>query len=43
MVKQKFNAQPEFLTRDQASALIGSMSNGGGYGAEHGREPGQEG
>lgn len=43
MVKQKFNAQPEFLTRDQASALIGSMSNGSGHGAEHGRQPGQEG
>jgi hypothetical protein len=43
MVKSKFNAQPEFLTRDQASALIGSMSNGNGYGAEHGRESGQEG
>ena len=32
--KQKFNAQPEFLTRDQASQLIASMSaqlNGNGH------------
>jgi len=46
--KQRFNAQPEFLTRDQASQLIASMSaqlngNGQGYGEAHADEPGMEG
>ena len=46
--KQRFNAQPEFLTRDQASQLIASMSaqlngNGQGYGEAHADEPGTEG
>ena len=45
---QRFNAQPEFLTRDQASQLIASMSaqlngNGQGYGEAHADEPGMEG
>jgi len=46
--KQRFNAQPEFLTRDQASQLIASMSaqlngNGQGHGEAHADEPGMEG
>jgi hypothetical protein len=44
MVKSKFNAQPEFLTRDQASALIGSLAQEAGNGqAEEMRQPGEEG
>ncbi len=43
--KQRFNAQPEFLTRDQASQLIASMSaqlngNGQGHGEAHADEQG---
>jgi len=46
--KQRFNAQPEFLTRDQASQLIASMSaqlNGNGQDRDgaHSDEPGMEG
>ena len=46
--KQRFNAQPEFLTRDQASQLIASMSaqlNGNGHAHDeaHADEPGMEG
>ncbi len=46
--KQRFNAQPEFLTRDQASQLIASMSaqlNGNGQDRDgaHADEPGMEG
>lgn len=46
--KQRFNAQPEFLTRDQASQLIASMSaqlngNGQDRGEAHADEPGIEG
>ena len=46
--KQRFNAQPEFLTRDQASQLIASMSaqlngNGQDRGEAHADEPGMEG
>ncbi len=43
-VKQQFGAQPEFLTRDQASKLISAMSAQAGNGhdqAQH--EPGAEG
>jgi hypothetical protein len=44
MVKSKFNAQPEFLSRDQASALIGSLAQEAGNGhAEEMRQPGEEG
>ncbi len=42
-VKGKFGAQPEFLTREQASQLIGAMSEQAGNGEDHHREPGQEG
>jgi hypothetical protein len=44
-VKAKFGAQPEFLTRDQASQLIGAMSAqaGNGHDAGEQREPGMEG
>ena len=37
MVKAKFNAQPEFLSRDQASTLIGSLGQqaGNGHAADH--------
>lgn len=42
-VKGKFGAQPEFLSRDQASQLIGAMSEQAGNGEDHHREPGQEG
>jgi hypothetical protein len=44
-VKGKFGAQPEFLTREQASQLIGAMSEQAGNGMENGeaREPGGEG
>lgn len=43
-VKSKFGSQPEFLTRDQASQLIGAMSEQAGNGhAEHVSEPGAEG
>ncbi len=45
--KQRFNAQPEFLTREQASQLIASMSaqlNGNGHSDEaHADEQGMEG
>jgi len=45
--KQRFNSQPEFLTRDQASQLISSMSaqaNGNGHEpGEQMAEPGVEG
>jgi hypothetical protein len=45
--KQRFNSQPEFLTRDQASQLISSMSaqaNGNGHDASaQMAEPGVEG
>ena len=46
--KQRFNAQPEFLSRDQASQLIASMSaqlNGNGHDRDeaHADEPGMGG
>lgn len=43
-VKQQFGAQPEFLTRDQASKLISAMSaqSGNGHADQH-PEPGAEG
>ena len=46
--KQRFNAQPEFLTRDQASQLIASLSaqlngNGQDRSEAHADEPGMEG
>jgi len=44
--KQRFNSQPEFLSRDQASQLISSMSaqaNGNGHDAGEMPEPGVEG
>lgn len=44
LVKSKFNAQPEFLSRDQASALIGSLAQQAGNGhADESRQPGEEG
>jgi hypothetical protein len=48
VTKQRFNAQPEFLTRDQASQLIASMSaqlNGNGHDRDeaHADQPGVEG
>ena len=43
-VKQQFGAQPEFLTREQASKLISAMSTEAGNGhADHHRELGAEG
>jgi hypothetical protein len=42
-VKGKYGAQPEFITREQASQLIGAMSEQAGNGDDHHREPGQEG
>ena len=45
-VKQQFGAQPEFLTRDQASKLISAMSAqaGNGHAQDHeGADPGAEG
>lgn len=43
-VKQQFGAQPEFLTRDQASKLISAMSAQAGNGhADQHPEPGAEG
>lgn len=42
-VKQQFGAQPEFLTRDQASKLIGAMSAQAGNGHVDQIEPGAEG
>jgi hypothetical protein len=42
-VKQQFGAQPEFLTRDQASKLIGAMSAQAGNGHSEQHEPGAEG
>lgn len=43
-VKGKFGAQPEFLTREQASSLIGAMSEQAGNGhAQEQHEPGAEG
>lgn len=43
-VRGKFGSQPEFLTRDQASQLIGAMSEQAGNGhAEDHPEPGAEG
>jgi hypothetical protein len=43
-VKQQFGAQPEFLTRDQASKLISAMSAQAGNGqAQDQHEPGAEG
>jgi hypothetical protein len=44
-VKGKFGTQPEFLTRDQASQLIGAMSAqaGNGHAEQFEREPGAEG
>jgi len=43
-VRQQFSVQPEFLTQDQASKLIGAMSAqaGNGQGSEQ-HEPGAEG
>lgn len=43
-VKGKFGSQPEFLSREQASSLIGAMSEqaGNGHAEEH-PEPGAEG
>jgi hypothetical protein len=48
ITKQRFSVQPEFLTRDQASQLIASMSaqlNGNGHDRDeaHAGEPGMEG
>lgn len=43
-VKSKFGSQPEFLSREMASQLIGAMSEQAGNGhAEHISEPGAEG
>jgi hypothetical protein len=43
-VKGKFGVQPEFLSREQASQLIGAMSEQAGNGnAQEQREPGTEG
>jgi hypothetical protein len=45
-IKQTFNTQPEFLTREQASQIIGTMSAkaGNGNGQDHHpAEPGMEG
>lgn len=42
-VKQQFGAQPEFLTRDQASKLISAMSAQAGNGHDDRPEPGVEG
>ncbi len=42
-VKQQFGAQPEFLTRDQASKLISAMSAQAGNGHADQLEPGAEG
>ena len=42
--KQRFNSQPEFLSRDQASQLISAMSAQAGNGHAHEQhEPGVEG
>lgn len=41
--KQRFNKQPEFLTRDEASALISAMSQQAGNGHTEDRHPGAEG
>ncbi len=43
-IKQTFNTQPEFLSRDQASQVIGTMSAKAGNGQDHEQhEPGMEG
>jgi hypothetical protein len=43
-IKQTFGTQPEFLSRDQASQVIGTMSTKAGNGqAEEHHEPGMEG
>jgi len=42
-VNQQFGAQPEFLTRDQASKLISAMSAQAGNGHAELQEPGAEG
>lgn len=42
-VKGKFGSQPEFLSRDQASQLIGAMSEQAGNGQTNQPEPGSEG
>jgi hypothetical protein len=42
-VKGQFGAQPEFLTRDQASKLISAMSAQAGNGHAEQQEPGAEG
>ncbi len=43
-VKGKYASQPEFLTREQASQLIGAMSEQAGNGhAQEQHEPGAEG
>jgi hypothetical protein len=45
-VKSKYGSQPEFLNREQASALISAMSaqaNGNGHDGSEMREPGSEG
>jgi hypothetical protein len=44
--KQRFNAQPEFLTREQASQMISSLSLQAGNGHDNAdgmHEPGMEG
>ena len=41
--KQRFNSQPEFLSRDQASQLISAMSAQAGNGHADQHEPGAEG
>jgi hypothetical protein len=43
-IRAEFGCQPEYLTRDQASKVIGRMTgNGNGNGATHERVVGQEG
>jgi hypothetical protein len=42
-IKTTFTVQPEFLTRDQASQVIGALSKQAGNGSDQVREPGQEG
>lgn len=43
MVKAKFNVQPEFLTREQASSVISGLNAESGNGHDGERVPGQEG
>lgn len=42
-IKQTFNTQPEFLTREQASQIIGTMSVKAGNGQDHGHQPAEPG